>query len=69
MKTRWNSTARGAALLLIFSLAGCGKKKPEEPETTGPQSVQGGILESVQKTADAANQRTREVKEAADAAR
>ena len=58
-----------ALSVVLLPLASCGKKKdpPAEPETSGPQSTEGGILDSVQKTADKANERTRSVKEATDA--
>jgi hypothetical protein len=56
------------ALASFLLLPACGKKEPEPAEDDGPQSTQGAILESVQKTVDEANARTRQVKEASDAA-
>ena len=52
-----------AALILTLLIGGCGKKKDEAAEPSGPQSPQGSILESVQKTADEANERTRKTHE------
>lgn len=61
--------AAGTLALTMFAIAACGKKNQTAPEQSGPQSPQGGILESAQKTADEANERSRKVKERVDAAR
>lgn len=51
-------------LTLTLLVAGCGKKKDGDvAEPSGPQSPEGSILESVQKTADGANERTRKTQE------
>jgi hypothetical protein len=55
-------------LSLILALSACGKKGVEEVDDDGPQSAQGALLESVQKTVDEANQRSRQLEESSDAA-
>ena len=60
----------GAASAVLLSLAACGKKKADESaEDEGPQSTEGAILESVQKTVDRANERSEKVKEQVDKSR
>jgi len=51
--------AAATAVALLF--VSCGKKEEDKPETSGPESSQGAILESAQKTVDEANARTRKV--------
>ena len=70
MKIRPTPILAGSVLALLLSLAACGKKKADDTaEDDGPQSTQGAILESVKKTADEANERSRKVKEQMDKAR
>lgn len=68
MKTTPTLLLAASTLALLISLTGCGKDKPEPQEEAGPQSAQGAMLESVRETVDAANARSRQVEEAADAA-
>jgi hypothetical protein len=63
MKTIPNLFLAASALALLISLASCGKKKDEDTADDGPQSTPGKLLESVQKTVDEANERTRKIKE------
>ena len=51
---------------LALFLTGCGGEKQDAAEKEGPQSTGGALLDSVQKTVDAANKRTRDVEDAAD---
>lgn len=68
MKKKPTLVLSGSTLAIVLALSGCGEKKADPPEGDGPESTQGAILESVQKTVDAANERSREVEEAADSA-
>lgn len=67
MKKKPTLVLSGSTLALLLALTACGEKKADPPEGAGPESAQGAILEAVQKTVDAANERTSDVEEAADA--
>lgn len=68
MKSRTTHLAACGLVSLALLLTACGKKEVEAAEGDGPQSAQGALLESVQKTVDEANQRSRQLEESSDAA-
>jgi hypothetical protein len=57
------SLQRLLTLAVASTLGACGIKEKPAPKTTGPQSTEGQILEAVQNTVDAANERSRKVAE------
>ena len=68
MKFQSTHLAVCGLLSLALLLTACGKKEAEPSEDDGPQSAQGALLESVQKTVDEANERSRQLEESSDAA-
>ena len=48
--------------IAVLGFCACGGKK-EQPEPSGPQSSEGALLDSVRKTAEDANRRTRKIEE------
>ena len=56
----------GGATALLLALTSCGKKEVDTADEDGAKSREAALLESVQKTVDEINERTRKVAEAAE---